>query len=90
MKAVEDFNKLVNLAVGVEGYTHMRPVIVKELLHYDILFALERAALLDQRFPPKWAGTASLILCGARSKFALAPKGENRDSPPLETPIAPV
>ena len=36
-----DFLTLVELAMRAEGYAHMRPVIEKELLHYDILFALD-------------------------------------------------
>lgn len=33
-----DFDALVAMAMAVPGRTHMRPVIEKELLHYDILF----------------------------------------------------
>ena len=33
-----DFAALVEMAMAVTGRTHMRPVIEKELLHYDILF----------------------------------------------------
>lgn len=31
-----------------KNVSHMRPVIVKQLLHYDILFALESQGLLDR------------------------------------------
>ena len=42
-----------------------------------------------QQFPlTKLAGTASLILRCVRGELALAVKGENRGSPPGETPIA--
>ena len=36
-----DFNALVTRAMAVPGRTNMRPVVEKELLHYDILFALD-------------------------------------------------
>ena len=42
-----DFNELVERAMAVPGRTHMRPVIEKELLHYDILFVLDKEGLLD-------------------------------------------
>jgi len=44
----EDFNVLVELAMREKGYSHMRPVIEKELLHYDLLFVLDRQGLLDK------------------------------------------
>ena len=37
---------LVELAMREEGYSHMRPVIEKELLHYDLLFVLDKQGLL--------------------------------------------
>lgn len=43
----EKFNNLVDLAMQIEGRGHMRAVIEKELLHYDILFALEKEQLLE-------------------------------------------
>ncbi len=43
----EAFNTIVDLAMQEPGRSHMRPVIEKELLHYDILFALSEAKLLD-------------------------------------------
>ncbi len=39
----ENFAQLVNKAMQVENVSHMRSVIEKELLHYDILFALENS-----------------------------------------------
>lgn len=42
MNKIENFNILVEKAMQSEHYTHMRPVIEKELLHYDILFSLEK------------------------------------------------
>jgi predicted nucleotidyltransferase component of viral defense system len=44
----EDFRALVAQAMRKESYATMRPVIEKELLHYDILFALDRDNLLDK------------------------------------------
>ncbi len=43
----DDFNAIVNLAMESGNVNHMRPVIEKELLHYDILFCLEQNGLLD-------------------------------------------
>ena len=40
-------NDMVTLALRTPGYARMRPGIVKELLHYDMLFALQRSKLLD-------------------------------------------
>jgi len=40
-------NDMVALALRTPGYARMRPGIVKELLHYDMLFALHRSKLLD-------------------------------------------
>ena len=36
----ENFKALVDMAMKEAGRNHMRPVIEKELLHYDLLFAL--------------------------------------------------
>lgn len=44
----EDFTQLVNRVLQNSNIKHMRPVIEKELLHYDILFCLEQENLLDQ------------------------------------------
>ena len=40
-------NDLVALALRTPGYARMRPGIVKELLHNDMLFALHRSKLLN-------------------------------------------
>ena len=55
-----NFDALVGRALGAPGLTHMRPVVEKELLHYDILFSLEREDLLDQL---TFQGGTSLRLC---------------------------
>lgn len=47
-KAKEDFDLLVEMVLAQGGTKDMRPVIEKELLHYDILFALDEAKLLDR------------------------------------------
>jgi len=51
----------------IEGRTHMRPVIEKELLHYDILFALDSAGLLDLL---TFQGGTSLRLCYGAPRFS--------------------
>ena len=56
----EDFQTLVELAMRTEGYLHMRAVIEKELLHYDLLFALDKYDLLDKL---TFQGGTSLRLC---------------------------
>lgn len=61
------FNMLVEKAMAVEGRNHMRPVIEKELLHYDILFALDRAGLLDQL---TFQGGTALRLCYGADRFS--------------------
>ncbi len=63
----EDFNVLVELAMREEGYSHMRPVIEKELLHYDLLFALDKQRLLDKL---TFQGGTSLRLCYGSSRFS--------------------
>lgn len=67
MNEVENFNKLVDLAMNLKGLGHMRPVIAKELLHYDILFALEKEGLLDEL---TFQGGTSLRLCYGASRFS--------------------
>ena len=39
---IDQENLATNKAMQVENVSHMRSVIEKELLHYDILFALEK------------------------------------------------
>src|SRR3546814_12987594 len=56
----ESFNDIVEQAMRIPGRAHMRPVIEKELLHYDILFALSQAKLLDSL---TFQGGTSLRLC---------------------------
>lgn len=63
----EDFNLLIELAMREEGYSHMKPVIEKELLHYDLLFALDKQGLLDKL---TFQGGTSLRLCYGSARFS--------------------
>lgn len=63
----EDFNTLVELAMREEGYSHMRSVIEKELLHYDLLFVLDKQGLLDKL---TFQGGTSLRLCYGSLRFS--------------------
>ncbi|SOC02058.1 hypothetical protein SAMN05877962_10517 [Alloalcanivorax xenomutans] len=65
--ASKDFEALVTRAMAVPGRTHMRPVVEKELLHYDILFALDRQGLLDRL---TFQGGTSLRLCHGAPRFS--------------------
>lgn len=67
VKNKEDFKAIVELAMQQQGYSHMRAVVEKELLHYDILFALEKERLLDTL---TFQGGTSLRLCYDASCFS--------------------
>ncbi|MBM5810733.1 MAG: nucleotidyl transferase AbiEii/AbiGii toxin family protein [Gammaproteobacteria bacterium] len=62
-----DLAALVERAMSAGGRGRMRPVIEKELLHYDILFALDQAALLDQL---TFQGGTALRLCYGSARFS--------------------
>ncbi len=62
-----NFSALVNKAMAVSGHGQMRPVIEKELLHYDILFSLDREGLLDLL---TFQGGTCLRLCYGASRFS--------------------
>lgn len=62
-----DFLNLVELAIKKQGHAHMRPVIEKELLHYDILFTLDNANLLDKL---TFQGGTALRLCYGALRFS--------------------
>ncbi|MFM8455012.1 MAG: nucleotidyl transferase AbiEii/AbiGii toxin family protein [Gammaproteobacteria bacterium] len=62
-----NFEELVDLAMKNKNYTHMRHVIAKELLHYDILFALDNNHLLDTL---TFQGGTSLRLCYGGDRFS--------------------
>ncbi|MCO6356228.1 nucleotidyl transferase AbiEii/AbiGii toxin family protein [Pseudoalteromonas shioyasakiensis] len=63
----ENFAQLVNLAMQTTNVSHMRAVIEKELLHYYILFALERGGFLDKLV---FQGGTSLRLCYGGNRFS--------------------
>ena len=62
-----EFNALVNAAMSTLGRGLMRPVIEKELLHYDILFVLGRAGLLNDLV---FQGGTSLRLCYGGTRYS--------------------
>lgn len=62
-----NFVQLTELAMQGIGRAHMRPVIEKELLHYDILFCLDANGLLDQL---TFQGGTSLRLCYGAPRFS--------------------
>lgn len=61
------FELLVQMAMGDPSRQAMRSVIEKELLHFDILFALEREGLLDQL---TFQGGTCLRLCMGAPRFS--------------------
>lgn len=65
-----EHNKFLDLVEGAmrdPGRSHMRPVIEKELLHYDILFALNNAGFLDSLV---FQGGTALRLCYGAPQFS--------------------
>ncbi|GBU09136.1 nucleotidyltransferase [Gammaproteobacteria bacterium] len=62
-----NFTQLTELAMQVSGRSHMRPVIEKELLHYDILYCLDIHGLLDKL---TFQGGTSLRLCYGAPRFS--------------------
>ncbi len=62
-----DFKVLVEKAMRIEGRSHMRPVVEKELLHYDILYALDKEGLLDNL---TFQGGTLLRLCYGAPRFS--------------------
>jgi len=62
-----DFEALVERAMRAGSRAHMRPVVEKELLHYDILFALDQEGLLDLL---TFQGGTSLRLCYGAQRFS--------------------
>ena len=63
----QDFNELVALAMAQPGRAAMRPVVEKEILHYDIFHALDKAGLLKHLV---FQGGTSLRLCRGSSRFS--------------------
>ena len=62
-----DFSEMVARAMATSGRNHMRPVIEKELLHYDILFVLDKESLLQQL---TFQGGTCLRLCYGSPRFS--------------------
>ena len=63
----ENFDELVAKALTEGNVAHMRPVVEKELLHYDILFSLEKEGMLDDL---TFQGGTSLRLCHGENRFS--------------------
>ncbi len=61
------FQNMVERAMQTDGRNLMRPVIEKELLHYDILFALDQENLLDLL---TFRGGTALRLCYGGLRFS--------------------
>ncbi|OTA19653.1 hypothetical protein Xbed_02155 [Xenorhabdus beddingii] len=62
-----DFNALVDQAVIQGELENLRPVVEKELLHYDILFCLSKEGLLKGM---TFQGGTSLRLCYSSNRFS--------------------
>ena len=67
MASAVEFNDLVERAMRAGNRSHMRPVVEKELLHYDILFALDKDGLLDLL---TFQGGTALRLCYGSQRFS--------------------
>lgn len=63
----EDFKQLVDAAMQQPGRAAMRQVVEKEILHYDILYALDAAGLLRELV---FQGGTSLRLCRGANRFS--------------------
>lgn len=63
----EDFNALVDMAMANPGLSAMRPVVEKELLHYEIFQALDAEGLLKGLV---FQGGTSLRLCRGSDRFS--------------------
>lgn len=62
-----DFNELVDLAMASPSLSDMRPVVEKELLHYEIFQALDAEGLLKNLV---FQGGTSLRLCRGSDRFS--------------------
>lgn len=61
------FSDLAKVAMANPNLKNMRPVVEKELLHYDILYALEKEGFLDALV---FQGGTSLRLCHGGNRFS--------------------
>jgi len=64
---MKDFNELVDLVMAHPGLSAMRPVVEKELLHYEIFQALDAEGLLKDLV---FQGGTSLRLCRGSDRFS--------------------
>lgn len=62
-----DFEQLVLLAMAQPGRLAMKPVVEKEILHYDIFYALDKDGLLKDLV---FQGGTALRLCWGGSRFS--------------------
>ncbi len=62
-----EFEVLVEEALRQTEFAHLRPVVEKELLHYDVLFCLSEAGLLKSLV---FQGGTSLRLCYGANRFS--------------------
>lgn len=64
---IKDFGELVDLVMANPGLSAMRPVVEKELLHYEIFQALDAEGLLKDLV---FQGGTSLRLCRGSDRFS--------------------
>lgn len=64
---MKNFNAMVDLAMSNPGLSAMRPVVEKELLHYEIFQALDAEGLLKDLV---FQGGTSLRLCRGSDRFS--------------------
>ena len=63
----ENFREFVDVAMEQSGRSAMRPVVEKEILHYDIFYALDADGLLRDLV---FQGGTSLRLCRGSNRFS--------------------
>jgi predicted nucleotidyltransferase component of viral defense system len=66
-KRKSNFNEIVESIISEKGNQAIRPVIEKEVLHYDILFSLQTTGLLKDLV---FQGGTSLRLCHGSSRYS--------------------
>jgi len=63
----ENFQRLVSLAMQDPNLANMRPVIEKEIIHFDLLFALDQEGLLNDLV---FQGGTAVRLCYGGKRFS--------------------
>lgn len=63
----ENFQRLVSLAMQDPGLANMRPVIEKEIIHFDLFFALDQEGLLNDLV---FQGGTAVRLCYGGKRFS--------------------